>query len=46
MYESWYDYVKPKHKEKVKLCYMDTDRVIVYIKTDIKRHLRRLCKKR
>ena len=25
MYEFWYDYVKPKYGEKVKLCYMDTD---------------------
>ena len=35
MYEFWYDYVKPKYSEKVKLCYMmDTDSFIVYIKTD------------
>ena len=34
MYEFWYDYVKPKYNEKVKLCYMDTDRFIVYIKTE------------
>ena len=33
MYESWYDYVKPKYGEKAKLNYMDTDRFIVYIKT-------------
>ena len=35
-YEFWYDYVKPKYGEKVKLCYMDTDSFIqtVYIKTD------------
>ena len=25
MYEFWYDYVKPKYGEKVKLCFMDTD---------------------
>ena len=24
MYEFWYDYVKPKYGEKVKLCYMNT----------------------
>ena len=24
MYEFWYDYLKPKHNDKVKLCYMDT----------------------
>ena len=34
MYEFWYDYVKPKYGEKVKLCYVDTDSFIVYIKTD------------
>ena len=34
MYEFWYDYVKPKYGEKAKLCYMDTDSFIVYIKTD------------
>ena len=25
MYDFWYDYVKPKYGEKVKLCYMDID---------------------
>ena len=34
MYEFWYDYVIPKYGEKAKLCYMDTDSFIVYIKTD------------
>ena len=34
MYEFWYDYVNPKYGKKVKLCYMDTDRFIMYIKTD------------
>ena len=34
MYEFWYDYVKPKDGEKAKLCYMDTDSFIVYIKTE------------
>ena len=32
MYEFWYDYVKPKYDEKTKLCYMDTDIFILYIK--------------
>ena len=34
MHEFWYDYVNPKHGEKAKLCYMDTDSSIIYIKTD------------
>ena len=34
MHEFWYDYVKPKYEEKAKLCYMDTESFIVYIKTD------------
>ena len=34
MYEFWYDYVKPKYKEKVELCYINTVTFIVYIKTD------------
>ena len=29
MYEFWYDYVKPKYREKSKLCYMDTDNFIL-----------------
>ena len=34
MYEFWHDYVKPRYGEKTKLCYMDTDSFIVYIKPD------------
>ena len=34
MYEFWYDYVKPQYDEIARLCYMDTDSFIVYIKTD------------
>ena len=33
MYELWYDYIKPKYQDKTKLCYMDTDSFIIYIKT-------------
>ena len=25
MYEFWYDYLRPKYGDKIKLCYMDTD---------------------
>ena len=34
MYEVWYDYLKPKYGENVKLCYIDTDSFIVHVKTD------------
>ena len=34
MYEFWYDYLKPKYNDNVKLCYMDTDSFIVYIQTE------------
>ena len=32
MYQFWCDYVKPKYDEKARLCYMDTDSFVVYIK--------------
>ena len=34
MYEIQYRYAKPKYDEKEKLCCMDTDSFIVYIKID------------
>ena len=34
MYEFWYDYIKPKYGDNVKLCYMDTDSFIMRIKTE------------
>ena len=34
MYEFWYDHIKPKYQDKAKLCYMDTDSFIFYIKTE------------
>ena len=34
IYEFWYDYMKPKYGDKVKLCYMDTDSFIMHIKTE------------
>ena len=32
IYLFWYDYVKPKGGEKAKLCLMDADSFLVYIK--------------
>ena len=34
MYEFWYDFMKPKYANNVKLCYMDTDSFIINIKTN------------
>ena len=34
MYEFWYEYIKPKYKEKAKLCYMDTDSFVINIFTE------------
>ena len=34
MYEFWYDNMKPKYANNVKLCYMDTDSFIMNIKTN------------
>ena len=34
MYEFWYDYIKPKSSDRLKLCYMDTDSFIVHIETE------------
>ena len=34
MYEFWYDYIKPKYNDNVKLCYMDTDSFVMNIKTN------------
>ena len=34
MYEFWYDYMKPKYNNDVKLCYMDTDSFIMNIKAN------------
>ena len=33
MYEFWYDYMKPKYGNNVKLCFMDTDSFIMNIET-------------
>ena len=34
MCKFWYNYVKPKYGEKAKLCHIDTDSFVVYIKTE------------
>ena len=34
MYEFWYDYMKPKYGDNVKLCYMDTHSFMMNIKTE------------
>ena len=34
MYEFWYDYMKPKYNDNVRLCYMDMDSFIMIIKTN------------
>ena len=34
MYEFWYDYMKPKYTEKAKLCHMNTDSFILYMKIE------------
>ena len=34
MYKLWYDCKKPKYEDRAKLCYTDTDSVIIYIITE------------
>ena len=34
MYEFWYDYMKPKYNDNVRLCYLDKDSFIMNIKTN------------
>ena len=34
MYEFCYGYLKPKYGDRIKLCYMDTDSLIPFIKTE------------
>ena len=34
IYKFWYDYMKPKYNDNVKLCYMDTDSSVMNIKTN------------
>ena len=47
MYEFWYDYLIPKYNEQAKMCYMDTNSLIVHIKTeDIYKHISENIRKR
>ena len=34
MYEFWYNYMKPKYNDNVRLCYMDTDSFVMQNKTN------------
>ena len=34
MYEFWCDYIKPMYSDKGKLCYTDTDNLVIHIKTE------------
>ena len=34
MYKFWHDYSKPKYEDRAKLCYTDTDSLIIYIITE------------
>ena len=34
MFELWYDYIKPKYGDNMKLCYIDTNSFIMHIKTE------------
>ena len=34
MHEFWYDYMKPKYGDNLKLCYIDTGSFIMHIKTE------------
>ena len=34
MYEFWYNYMKPKYNDNVRLCYRDTNSFVMHIKTN------------
>ena len=34
LYEFWYDFIKPMYSDKAKLCYTDTDSLVIHIKTE------------
>ena len=34
MYDYWYNEMKPKYEDRLRLCYMDTDSFIMHFKTE------------
>ena len=34
MYKFWYNYFKPKYRDRAKLCYTDTDSFVIHIFTE------------
>ena len=34
MYKFWYNHIKPKYGDNARLCYMDTDSFVIYVKTE------------
>ena len=34
MYEFWYDYLKPKYGDNIRICYRDTDSFTIHVKTE------------
>ena len=34
MYEFWNDYIIPKYQYKAKMCYTDTESLVIHIKTE------------
>ena len=34
MYKFWYHFIKPKYQDKEKICFMDTDSLVIHIKTE------------
>ena len=34
VYKFWYEYIKPKYADNVKLCYMDTDSFVMHVNTN------------
>ena len=34
MYRFWYDYIKPKYQNNSKLCFMNTDSLIIHTETE------------